>query len=112
MTQMDKQSYFPKQVSGDFPRRIEGRENIRTFGKAGMEQSKSASPKITGYKSVVIHETLDSSTVIVEFELEGEVRATGEKYVIPYIQVLKVANGEIEILRDYFSVDTLLPIPH
>lgn len=97
-------------ATGTIPRRLEGRENIRAFGKAGMERSKSAGRRIIGYRSMVIHETLDPNTVIVEFELEGEVVAKGEKYVIPYIQVLRVMNGEIVLLRDYFSVESLQAI--
>lgn len=98
-------------ATGSIPRRIEGRENIRRFGKAGMEQGKRAGRWITSYRSVVVHETLDPNTVIVEFELEGEIVATGEKYHIPYIQVLSVMDGEIVSLRDYFSVDSLRAIP-
>lgn len=98
-------------ATGTFPRRIAGRDNIRTFGKVGMERSKSAGRRIIGYRSVVVHETRDPNTVIVEFELEGEVVAKGERYVIPYIQVLRVMDGEIVLLRDYFSVESLQAIP-
>jgi hypothetical protein len=61
---------------------------------------------------VVIHETLDSRTVSVEFELAGEIRVTGEKYVVPYIEALKVTNGEIEFLHNYFSGESLHAIYH
>lgn len=94
-------------ATGNIPKKIEGREKIRTFGKTGMEASKKAGRRIVGYHSVAIHETQDPNTIIAEFELDGEIASQGILYRIPYIQLLKVENGQIVLLRDYFSMDVL-----
>ena len=94
-------------ATGHIPKKIEGRENIRAFGKMGMEGSKKAGRRILDYHSVQVHQTQDRNTIIVEFELEGEIVAENMRYKIPYIQVLKVENGQIAVLRDYFSMEAL-----
>lgn len=97
-------------ATGNIPRKIEGRENIRAFGKTGMEASKKAGRRIVAYHSVTIHKTQSADTIIVEFELEGEIAAQGIRYRIPYIQLLKVEKGQIVLLRDYFSMDVLINV--
>ena len=92
---------FPFAPEG-IPRCIEGREAVRSLGKIGMERSKQSGRRLTGYHSVVIHETSDPEVIIVEFELHGEDTTTGTAYQIPYIQVLTVREGLIVSLRDYF----------
>jgi uncharacterized protein len=94
-------------ATGNIPKKIEGRENIRTFGKMGMEASKKAGRQITGYNAVTVHQTQDLHTIIVEFELEGENLSENSKYKIPYIQLLRVEDGQIVLLRDYFSMEIL-----
>jgi len=94
-------------ATGNIPNKIEGRENIRLFGRKGMDRSKKAGRRISNYNSIIIHQTLDSNTIIVEFELEGEIVAHHGKYKIPYIQLVKVENGKIVLLRDYFPVEIL-----
>ncbi|MBI1881724.1 MAG: nuclear transport factor 2 family protein [Chloroflexi bacterium] len=98
---------FPFAPEG-IPRRIEGREKIRSIAKTGMERSKQSSRRLTGYHSVVVHETSDPEVIIVEFELHGEIIATGEIYQIPYIQVIRVSNGMIVSLHDYFPGEVLV----
>jgi ketosteroid isomerase-like protein len=97
---------FPFAPEG-IPRRIEGREKIRALAKTGMERSKQSGRRLTGYHSVVVHETGDPEVIIVEFELHGEITATGKTYQIPYIQVIRVSNGLIVSLRDYFPGEVL-----
>lgn len=97
---------FPFAPEG-IPRRIEGREAVRSLGKMGMERSKQSGRRLTGYHSVVIHETSDPEVIIVEFELHGEETATGKAYQIPYIQVLRVREGLIVSLRDYFPGEVI-----
>lgn len=97
---------FPFAI-GNMPTKIEGRKNIREFGREGMSRSKSAGRRIVNYSSVTIHQTQDFNTIIVEFELEGEILSPNSKYKIPFIQLLKVENGKIALLRDYFPIEIL-----
>ncbi len=97
---------FPFASEG-IPRRLEGREQIRAIGKMGMERSRQSGRRLTGYHAVVVHKTSDPEVIIVEFELHGEIAATGKSYQIPYIQVLRVRNGLIVSLRDYFPGEVL-----
>ena len=94
-------------AAGNIAKQIKGRENIRIFGRKGMDRVKSTGRRICNYNSVIIHQTLDSNTIIVEFELEGEILAQHIKYAIPYIQLLKVENNKIVLLRDYFPIEVL-----
>ncbi len=94
-------------ATGRIPRKVEGRENIRAFGKKAREGSRNAGRSIVKYNSVVVHGTQDRNTINVEFELEGEVIAKSIRNKIPYIQLLKVHNGQIVLLRDYFSIEIL-----
>jgi uncharacterized protein len=85
------------------PRRIEGREQIRAFFRAGTERVQSATPRRWEFRSVVIHETVDPEVIVTEFEVHGEVLDTGEPYQFSNLQVLTARNGEIVSLRDYWN---------
>lgn len=89
------------------PRSIEGREKIRAVAKMGMERSNQSGRHLTGYHSVVVHETSDPRVIIVEFELHGKIATLDQVYKIPYIQVISVHNGLITSLRDYFPGEIL-----
>jgi uncharacterized protein len=88
------------------PRRLQGREEIRRVLGGLEQQVGQAGTRVTGVHPVVVHETLDPETVIVELELHGEVLATGSTYRLPYIQVLRVRDGQIVSFRDYFAAGT------
>ena len=92
---------FPFAPEG-IPKIIKGRENIIAASKAGMERSKKNGRRIREYKSVEVYETTDPEVIIAEFILQGEIVSTGQTYEIPYIQLLKVRNDKIMLLRDYF----------
>jgi ketosteroid isomerase-like protein len=85
------------------PRQLNGRESIREFLAPAGEAARSAGRRIKGYSSVVVHEATDPEVVIVEFDLDGEIVATGETYQLSYIQVLRVRNGRIVWMRDYMD---------
>jgi uncharacterized protein len=88
------------------PRRIEGRERIRQVLGSLQESVRSAGTRFTALRSVVIHQTLDPEVVIVEFEVHGELAATGAGYDLPYIQVFRIRDGQILLFRDYFGPGT------
>src|SRR5688500_14047035 len=56
---------------------LEGREQIRSRLGAAW---RAAGRRVLAYDAVVVHQTSDPEVIIVEFDLQGEVTATGEKY--------------------------------
>jgi ketosteroid isomerase-like protein len=84
------------------PRRIEGREQIRVFMQAGRERVQTATRQWE-FHSIVVHETVDPEVIVTEFEVDGVATATGERYRFANLQVLRVRNGEIVSLRDYWN---------
>jgi ketosteroid isomerase-like protein len=84
-------------------RRIEGREAIRRVLGAAGERARQAGRRIAGYRAVVVRETTDPEVIVAEFDLLGEVGATGDAYQLSFIQLLRVRNGQIVSMRDYFN---------
>lgn len=84
------------------PRRIEGREAIRRFLVPAAEAAKRSGRRILGYTGVVVHESVDPDVIVVEFDLNGT-REPGAPYRYSYIQVMRVRDGEIALLRDYID---------
>ena len=82
------------------PTRLCGREEIRRFLTPAGDAARAAGRRITGYRNIVVHEATDPEVVVVEFDLDGEIPATGEAYRLSYIQVLRVRSGEILHMRD------------
>ena len=78
---------------------IQGRENIRAY-LAGVA---NAPLRPTGYKAMTIYETTDPEVIIAEYDMCGEVVATGQPYQLRYLQIVKVHHGEIVTLRDYWN---------
>lgn len=84
------------------PRRIVGREEIRRVLSPLGERAQGAGRRRREYSSIVTHDTTDPTVIIVEFTVSGE-SASGEPFQLPYIQVLRVRNGEIDTFRDYWN---------
>jgi ketosteroid isomerase-like protein len=84
-------------------RRIEGREAIRRVLGAAGERTRQTGRRITEYRGVVVRETTDPEVIVAEFDLRGEMGATGDAYQLSFIQVLRVRNGQIVSMRDYFN---------
>jgi ketosteroid isomerase-like protein len=85
------------------PRRLSGREAIRNFLAPAGDAARRAGRRIKGYSSVVVHETTDPEVIIAEFDLDGEIVASGETYRLSYIQVLRARDGQIVSMRDYMD---------
>lgn len=81
------------------PPRIEGREEIRRL--LAPVQAKAYELHPGSRSEVTVHECTDSEVVICEFESVREERSTGNLYVMPYVHVVRVRNGEIVHMRDY-----------
>ncbi|MET7950219.1 hypothetical protein [Micromonospora sp. NPDC005324] len=53
--------------------------------------------------NITIHETTDPEVIIAEFEYQGTVADTGERFALPGIFVLRVRDSEIVSSHDYFD---------
>jgi ketosteroid isomerase-like protein len=82
------------------PRRTtRGRGQILAQMQAGAGHARDAGVRITGFRSMVIHETADPEVIVAEF-LED--LAVGDRtHALPFIQVVRVRGGEIVEFRDY-----------
>ncbi|HEU5434464.1 MAG TPA: nuclear transport factor 2 family protein [Thermomicrobiales bacterium] len=88
-------------------RRLEGREEIRRVLGEAAASPRRAGRRVTRVNALVVHQTVDSEVIVAEFDLEGEIVATGQTYRLPYIQVLRVRDGRIVSLRDYIDYPAL-----
>lgn len=96
---------FPFAPDG-FPRRIEGREAFVTALQRIMDLAKSYGHKIDGYESQLIHDTLDPEVIVAEFEVVGRLESDGSEFRLPYVQRLRIRDGEVIAFRDYWPPQT------
>jgi uncharacterized protein len=75
--------------------RDELREHFRPTGDSSQLQRRAV--------NITIHETADPEVIIAEFEYQGTVAGTGDRFALPGIFVLRVRDGEIVESRDYFD---------
>ncbi|MEC3981207.1 nuclear transport factor 2 family protein [Amycolatopsis sp. H20-H5] len=88
---------FPFAQPG-YPQRIEGRDAVRAYLRDYTDHV-----DVRAITSKLVHETTEPGVVIVEFEVDGVTVATGRPYVMRYISVITVRDGEIHGYRDYWS---------
>jgi ketosteroid isomerase-like protein len=88
-------------------RRLQGRDEIRRVLGEAAASPRRAGRRVTDVAGLTVHQTIDPETIVAEFELAGEIAATGERYRLPYIQVLRARNGQIVSLRDYIDYPAL-----
>ena len=88
---------MPFAVASLYPDRIETtREELRTRFRSG-----AAVRRYRRLCDVTIHETADPEVVIAEYELHGELTATGEPFSQRFVMVMTVRDGQIVYSRDY-----------
>jgi|ERR1700761_5601855 len=93
---------MPFAVAALYPARIETtREELRTRFRAG-----TAVRRYRRLSDVSIHETADPEVAIAEYELHGELSATGEPFSQRFVMVLTVRDGQIVHSRDYTNPAT------
>ncbi len=93
---------FPQATQGQ-KLKLQGRDAIREWVIANAKSPQDTGHRVLGYDEIVIHDTADPDVIVVEYDLHGEVTHTGEKFRRSYVQVLKVRDGRIHSLRDYFN---------
>jgi ketosteroid isomerase-like protein len=72
------------------------REQLRTRMADG-----AAIRRYTRLGSVVVHDTADPEVAIVEYEVHGEMVATGQPFTLRFVLVMTVRDGYIVHSRDY-----------
>jgi ketosteroid isomerase-like protein len=88
---------MPFAVAPLYPDWIETtREELRARFRAG-----TAIRRYHRLSDVAIHETADPEIVIAEYELHGELTATGEPFSQRFVMVITVRDGQIVHSRDY-----------
>ena len=86
----------------EVPARLEGREAIRAAVAPVWERATRANRRISGHENVVLHQTTDPETAIIEFDIVGDtVRGPFRQSVV---YVLRVRDGRVLLLREF--VDT------
>ncbi|MDX3224797.1 nuclear transport factor 2 family protein [Streptomyces sp. ME19-01-6] len=96
---VDARHEFPFSFPG-LPACFNGREEIR----AGYRAMWGATPvEAETIRDVVIHETAEAGTVVVEQTVVGAVAPTGRPVTVPGILVIRVRDGLIVHTRDYMD---------
>lgn len=79
------------------PSRIETtREQLRARFAAGASMR-----RYTSLDNVLIHQTADPETIIAEYELHGEMVATGKPFRLNFAMFMTIHDGLITHTRDY-----------
>lgn len=75
---------------------LTGRDALREHFAAGARMGLELA-----VRDAVVHETADPEVVVGEFAYEGRVVATGRRFRLPNVFVLRVRDGLIVESRDY-----------
>jgi uncharacterized protein len=79
------------------PARLEGREAIREYSRQVV-----ASPvRLEDYEVAELYQTQDPEVVIVEMRGNGTVTTTGQSFAATSIQILRIRDGQIVLVRDF-----------
>jgi ketosteroid isomerase-like protein len=83
------------------PRRIHGRAAFQALA----EQGRASLPvRFEAFRNVVVHQTTDPEVIVVEYDLTGTVTTTGRSATLPFVQVLKVSDGQFVHVREYQNI--------
>jgi ketosteroid isomerase-like protein len=89
-----------------FPRRLEGRAEIRDAMAAYYRRSANDERKVNVEKTrYVLHATADPDTFIVEIDavFDAAPDVAGESTTMSLVQIFRLRDGKIALLRDYFA---------
>ena len=79
------------------PARLEGREAIREHSRHVM-----ASPlRLEDYEVAELYQAQDPEVVIAEMRAKGTVTTTGRSFTATSIQILRIREGHIVLVRDF-----------
>jgi ketosteroid isomerase-like protein len=80
------------------PRRWVGREEWLAFARPARE---GFPVRFDSFTKLAVHETVDPEVAVIEYELGGEIPATGQRGAARFIGVLRVRDGRIAGWREY-----------
>jgi ketosteroid isomerase-like protein len=87
---------------GVFPRRVEGRDGLRTFFKELHERTAKLDQKVDPNASrYVLHTTADPEVFIAE--IDAAVEIDGSATTMSLVQIFRLRDGRIAMMRDYFA---------
>ena len=87
-----------------FPRRLVGREEIRTAMSAYYEQPAKDGRSPNFEKSAyVLHTTSSPDVFIAEIDTVFDGGGGGEAVTVSLVQIFRIRDGKIARLRDYFA---------
>lgn len=78
----------------------------RVDGRAAVSEYLRRYPEMLDVRDVPwrqVHETADPNVIVAEFDVAGQVVATGKPYRSRYIVVITAHDGEIVGWRDYWN---------
>lgn len=81
------------------PGRIEGRAAIRAFA----EHTEASPIRIEDLVTSELYQTTDPEVVIAEVVTTGRLTTTGATFADTSIQVFRIRDGQILLMRDYFN---------
>lgn len=85
-----------------FPRRLEGRDEIRDGMAAYYQRTATVDLKVNADKSrYVVHTTTDPDVFIVEIDAAFDL--AGEAGTMALVQIFRIRDEKIVLLRDYFA---------
>ncbi|MEZ0092265.1 nuclear transport factor 2 family protein [Streptacidiphilus sp. EB129] len=91
-------------AGGAFPRRLVGREEIRSAMAAYYEQpvtfDRSPNLEKSGY---LLHTTSDPDVFIAEIDTVFDGDKDGDDPAVSLVQIFRIRDGKIARLRDYFA---------
>jgi ketosteroid isomerase-like protein len=79
---------------------LTSRDDLRRHFATGAEATADVQFRA---EVVAVHETQDPEVVVAEFEYRGTEAATGERFAVPCILVMRVRDGQIVESRDYID---------
>ncbi|MGW5569077.1 nuclear transport factor 2 family protein [Streptomyces tendae] len=85
------------------PRRLEGREAVAAYMRHYPDHI-----DLHDFPDLLIHETTDARTVVVEMRGVGRLVRTGAPFDMTYIAVVTVEDGRFTSYRDYWNPLALL----
>lgn len=87
-------------LDGEFPGRLDGREEIRSGFAAYYERSATAPRSVNADESrYVLHTTTDPDVFIAEIDTVLE----GPAETVSLVQIFRTRDGQIAHVRDYFT---------
>ena len=84
------------------PRRLTGRDAIRTGMSAFHRELASPGTVNAGQSRVVLHDTADADVFIVELDAVLD-HPGGQRERVSLAQIFRIRDGQIAELRDYFA---------